>query len=114
MPLLKTRLKKTFEFSELNSVLFKINYLHDKLIIECEGVEINKSRPERKETDELKPSEHSEIADILLSKVKKFIDYDKITMIYFNINFTTNGTNTDVYYVKNERKQMQSITSIKL
>ncbi len=113
IPLIKQRLKSTFSFNTLESVLFKINYIEDSVIIQCEGIEKSKKEIERKESEKIKLSEHSTLTDILIPKIKKTLSFDKINFIYLSMNFNNKSTVAEIYFVKDNQKQMKKITDLK-
>lgn len=91
--MMKNKFSKRAGFT-VTKMKIKINYEKDFFII-------NLSNKENEIEDSSKVSNFSDMSDMLLLKIKKRVEADKINVLEMDVNFETKESNAVVYYEQN-------------
>jgi hypothetical protein len=109
--LIKSKIQSGQGYKNLLTAKFDVNYIENTAIMHTTGInaenkEVSKSTPGKLEDAE-------DFTNIVTGQLQKILQYDKMNVVYFTMDFKEKKCSAEVYYIK-AGKKLKAIENIKL
>ena len=109
--LIKSRIQTGQGYKNLLTAKFDVNYIENTAIMHTTG--LNAENKEQSKSVPGKIDEAEDFTNIVTGQLKGILQYDKINVIYFTMDFKEKKCTAEVYYLK-AGKKLKAIENIKL